>query len=376
MIYCDNSATTLHKPKEVGQAVAYAIDNFGNPSRSFNEAALLAARKIYEARIEIAKLVDLEDPLKIAFTSNATESLNLVINGLFNKHDHIITTIFDHNSVLRPLYNLDCELSILGLKDDELDYDSLSNLMQDNTKAIICNHISNVTGYIIDIERLKEFCESHNIMLILDASQSIGCFDLKASMADIICFTGHKSLFGPQGTGGIITNKEIKFTKIIKTGGAGTNSFEKLHPLMMPDIFEVGTLNAHSINGLLEGVKFINSIGLENIKRHKNELSKKFYEAIKDIEGLKIYGNPNYFLKSGVVAINYKDMYSYDFAEKLYDKYTIATRAQSHCAPLVHETYHTKKQGMVRFSFSYFNTLEDIDICIKAIKEIINETNV
>lgn len=373
MIYCDNSATTLHKPKEVAQAVAYAIDNFGNPSRSFNEAALLAARRIYEARAEIAKLIGLEDPLKVAFTSSATESLNLVINGLFEANDHIITTALDHNAVLRPLYNLGCELSFLGIKENELDYNQLDSLVKANTKAVICTHISNVTGYIVDINRIREFCNKNNLIFILDVSQSIGCYDLKSHMADIMCFTGHKSLFGPQGTGGIITNDELKLKKIIKTGGAGTNSFEKIHPLVMPDIFEVGTLNAHGINGLLEGVKFINKIGLEKIKNHKHEITKKFYDGIKDIEGIKIYGNYEYSINSGVIAINYKDVYSYDFAEQLYENHKIATRAQSHCAPLVHEAYSTKEQGMVRFSFSYFNTLEDIDICIKAIKEIVDK---
>ena len=159
--------------------------------------------------------------------------------------------------------------------------------------------------------------------------------------------------------------------KIIKTGGAGTNSFAKIHPLGMPDLFEVGTLNAHSISGLLEGVKFINNLGLNEIIAHKKELVAKFYHGLKDIDGLKFYGKSEYSLQTGVVSLNYKDVFSYDFAQELYEKYQIATRAQAHCAPLIHEHYKTEDQGMVRFSFSYFNTLDDIDICLKAIKEII-----
>lgn len=372
MIYCDNSATTLHKPKEVAQAVAYAIDNFGNPSRSFNEAALLAARKVYEARSEIATLVGLDDPLKVAFTSSATESLNMIVNGLFDQNDHLITTVLDHNAVLRPLYNLGCEISILDFNEDnDLAYEQLDSLVKDNTKAVVCTHISNVTGHLVNTKLIKEFCRKHNLLFILDVSQSIGCFDLKVDAADILCFTGHKSMFGPQGTGGIITNTELELKKIIKTGGAGTNSFAKIHPLGMPDLFEVGTLNAHSISGLLEGVKFINNLGLNEIIAHKKELVAKFYHGLKDIDGLKFYGKSEYSLQTGVVSLNYKDVFSYDFAQELYEKYQIATRAQAHCAPLIHEHYQTEDQGMVRFSFSYFNTLDDIDICLKAIKEII-----
>lgn len=372
MIYFDNSATTLIKPKEVGEAVKYAIDNFGNPSRSVNECALLAAREVDKTRSAIARLTKTDNPLAIAFTSGATESLNLVINGLINNDDHIITTRLEHNSVLRPLYNSGCELSFIEMDEHGiLDYDSLELLLQTNTKAIVCTHASNVIGNIIDVNKIYEFTKKYNILFILDAAQSLGSIPVYADMADIICFTGHKSLFGPQGTGGIIMRDNLDI-KITKTGGAGSNSFAKLQANTMPDIFEVGTLNSHGIYGLQQGVEFINKKTIERIHKHKEELVKRFIEQLTNIEGLIIYSTQN---NVGVVSLNYKDLSSAVFAEKLYEDYSIATRAQSHCAPLLHEFFKTEKQGMVRFSFSYFNTIQEIDECINAIKNIINERN-
>lgn len=374
MIYCDNSATTLIKPQAVGEAVKYAINNFGNPHRSFNEAALLAAREIYHTREELARLVKLDDPLKVAFTSSATESLNMLIYGLINETDHVITTVFDHNAILRPLYNANCELSFLGLNaKGDLAYDTLPALVQDNTKAIICTHASNVTGDVIDVKVLYDFCKKHNLLFILDVSQSLGALEVNCDMADILCFTGHKSLFGPQGTGGIISKNEIKLKRVIKTGGAGGNSFAKLHSLVMPDTFEVGTLNAHSIYGLQKGVAYVNNKGLKEIMTYEKELVSYFRQELMKIPGIKIYGNYESDKRAPVVALNYRDVYSYELAEKLYDKYQIATRAQTHCAPALHEFFGTEKQGMVRFSFSCFNTIADIKICLKAIKEIIAE---
>ena len=372
MIYFDNSATTLKKPQEVSEAVKYAVDNFGNSGRSFNESAMLAAREIYNTRVELAKLVKLDDPLKVAFTSSATESLNMIINGLINENDHVITTVYDHNSILRPLYNTGCELSIVELNETgQLDYEMMQQMIKSKTKAIVCTHASNVTGAIVDIKLVKQICKKNNVLFILDVSQSLGSIEVNANMADILCFTGHKSLFGPQGTGGIIAKDDIELKRIIKTGGAGSNSFAKMHSLMMPDAFEVGTLNAHSIYGLQQGVKFINSEGLEKIVKHKENLIEYFINELKKITGIKVYSETTN--NCGVVAMNYKDVYSYDFAEKLYDEYQIATRAQSHCAPLLHEFYQTKEQGMVRFSFSYFNTIAEIEKCLEGIKIIIEK---
>lgn len=368
MIYFDNSATTLVKPKEVGEAIKYAVDNFGNPSRSVNECALLAAREVYQTRVQLAKLVNLNNPLRIAFTSGATESLNLIINGLINYEDHVITTILEHNSVLRPLYNSGCSLSFVKMDiDGNIIYDDLSKIVKENTKALVCTHASNVTGKIIDVDKIASFCKQHGIIFILDVSQTLGSIPVYANMADIMCFTGHKSLFGPQGTGGIIMEHDMPI-RITKTGGAGSNSFALLHSSEMPDIFEVGTPNSHGIYGLQQGVKFINNISIEKIKKHKDDLVNVFLNGLDNINGLKVYSDRE---NVGVIALNFEELSSADFAQRLYEDYEIATRAQSHCAPLLHEFYETEKQGMVRFSFSYFNTINEVEECINAIKNIV-----
>lgn len=370
MIYFDNSATTFIKPKEVGEAVKYAIDNFGNPSRSINEMALLAAREIYKTREQLAKLINLDDPLKIAFTSGATESLNLVIHGLINKDDHVITTVLEHNSVLRPLYNSGCNISFVGLdNENNIDYHQFDKLIQSNTKAIVITHASNVIGSSVDVTRLYKLAQDNNLYFILDASQSLGSIPVTADMADIICFTGHKSLFGPQGTGGIIMRNDLPIS-ITKTGGAGSNSFARFQASTMPDIFEVGTPNAHGLYGLKKGVEFINETSLECIISHKKKLTELFIAQVSGIAGIEIYSSDD---NIGVVALNYRDTNSALIAEKLYEEYKIATRAQSHCAPLLHEFFNTEKQGMVRFSFSYFNTVEEVEQCVLALKNIISE---
>ncbi|MFV0498653.1 MAG: aminotransferase class V-fold PLP-dependent enzyme [Bacilli bacterium] len=369
MIYFDNSSTTLIKPKIVADSVKYAINNFGNSGRSYNECAILSARSIYNTREAIANLINLDNPLNIAFTSGATESLNLVINSVLEKTDHVIMSAFDHNSSIRPLYNLGCKTSIIPILNGKLNYKYMNIFLTSQTKAVICTHASNVTGEIIDPYIIKEFCKKNNLIFILDVSQTLGSVKVDASMADIICFTGHKSLFGPQGTGGIILNENIKIKHIVKTGGTGINTYDYLQQLQMPDIYEAGTLNSHSLYGLLHSVNFINNIGIQTISEHKNKLIKIFLDELKHTSGINLYSN--FKNNVGIIALNYKDIPSDILAKKLYEDYEIFTRAQSHCAPLLHTSYNTKLQGMVRFSFSYFNTVNEVKSCTNAIKEII-----
>jgi len=369
MIYADNSATTIMKPPEVGQAVLHAINNFGNASRSFYEAALTANREIFKTRMEIAELVGLSEPLNTAFTSSATESLNLVIGGLVKKEDSVIATMAEHNSVLRPLYLTGCDLDFISCDDNGvLLVDTVQSLIKPATRYMVCTHGSNVTGNVTDVNLLHDICKANNIIFILDVSQTMGLIPVRADMADILCFTGHKGLFGPQGTGGIIVNGSFGFD-IVKTGGAGVNSFERLQQKVMPDIFEAGTQNCPGIYGLQKGVQFIKELGVEDIQKKETHLATRFYEGIKHIERIKIYGDFSGRQRLPIISINFEGVSASDLAEYLWHEQGIATRAGSHCSPLLHKRFSTVEQGMVRFSFSLFNTEEEIDTCIRAVEK-------
>ena len=370
MIYFDNSATTLKKPAAVSESVAFGVNNFGNAGRSFHQAVLLANREIYNTRAEIATLIGLSDPLSVAFTSSATESLNLVVGGLVHKGDGVITTVLEHNSVLRPLYLKGCDMSFLQCDDfGKLRLELFEKLIKPHTKFMFCTHGSNVTGNITDAAALYELCKARGIILILDISQTFGSAQVNINMADIFCFTGHKSLFGPQGTGGIICSREFDF-KITKTGGAGAHSFEKTQSKQMPDVFEAGTLNSHGLYGLQKGVAFINEIGVDNIHSRQTALMKMFYDGIKDLENVMLYGDFSCDNRLPIVSLNIKNVSSSELSERFWTDYKIATRPGSHCAPLLHERLGTAESGIVRFSFSYFNTEEEIKAGLKAVWEI------
>lgn len=372
MIYFDNSATTLQKPPEVAQAVARAIQKFGNPGRSFCDPAMEAARAVFQARSEIAKLAKLENPLNIAFTSGSTESLNLVLNSLVSSSDNVITSVLEHNSVLRPLYKIGCQLSFIECDDEgNLILNKLDKLLKKNTRYVICTHGSNLTGTITDVGCLSDFCKKNGLIFILDVSQTLGSIETLGNMADILCFTGHKALFGPQGTGGVITNMKSGFN-LVKTGGSGSNSFALNQSLEMPDIFEAGTHNAHGLAGLQKGVEYINRLGVDTIAEKENYLIRIFLRGISDIPSVRLYG-PGFNAggkRLPIAALNIGDLPAEDVAYQLWEKWRIATRAGSHCAPLVHKHFKTQEQGMVRFSFSVFNTQEEIYLAISALHEV------
>lgn len=373
MIYFDNAATSFPKPDSVAIAVANAINTLGNPSRGSYELALDASRVIYKTREKISQLFNLDNPSNVAFTSNATESLNIAINGCFNFGDHIITTEMEHNSVLRPLYSLNekgIELSIIKCDENgTLNYSQIQDEINPKTKAIICTHGSNLTGNLIDINLIGKICKNHNLLFILDASQTAGVFDIdmKLNNIDILCFTGHKSLLGPQGTGGICI-KNNTLIRPLKRGGSGSHSYSKGQPIEMPDALEAGTVNSHSIAGLLAGLEFIETTGIYNIRNKELTHMRQFYDGIKNIENIKIYGDFSTFFRAPIVSINLGDYDSNLISEELYNTYGIATRAGAHCAPLMHESLGTKEQGAIRFSFSYFNTSEEITTGINALK--------
>lgn len=375
MIYFDNAATTLQKPKAVSEAITAALETFGNPGRSFHAPAMTAAKAVYAARAAVAGLVGLDDPLQVAFTSSATEALNLVADAILEDGDSVVVTAAEHNSVLRPLYRKNCQLSVLDCDDNGvMRYETLPELLTDDVKAVFACHGSNVTGNVIDAYRFYDACRNRGIPLVLDVAQSFGSVPVRHDMADIICFTGHKGLFGLQGTGGIILSGNIKRPMSIKkTGGTGWDSFSKLQPNRMPDIFEAGTINSHGLSGLLAGASFVARRGIGDIHEKEMALTRMFTEGVKGLPGVCIYGDFSAFGENGptrlpIVSLNIKGLDSAVVAEALWERRHIATRHGVHCAPLLHKRLGTAEQGMVRFSFSCFNTEDEILAGIEAIR--------
>lgn len=376
MIYFDNAATTLHKPQEVIDAVIKAMTSMGNAGRGNTSASMEATHTIFEARENIAKFFNIEDSSNIAFASNSTEALNTAIKGTLKSGDHVITTMLEHNSVLRPLYEMEKRgVEISFIETDNLGnplYADINKLIKSNTKAIICTHASNLTGNLVDIKFIGNLCKEKNLLFIVDASQTAGVFpiDVKKMNIDILCFTGHKSLLGPQGTGGIYVKDGIEIIPL-KSGGTGILTYEKQQPSKMPTHLEAGTLNGHGIDGLNAGIEFINKTGIDIIRKKEEELMWRFYNGIKNLPNIKIYGDFNSNDRCPIVTINIGEFDSGDVAEELLAQ-GVSTRAGGHCAPLMHEALGTVNQGAVRFSFSYFNTFEEVDEVIEILKNIIS----
>lgn len=375
MIYLDNAATTLHKPQQVIDAVVHAMQSMGNCARGTHEEALDAARTVYDARVRLASLFGCPRVDHVAFTANSTEALNMAINGLIDPGDHVISTDLEHNSVLRPLYRLEAEhgaeLSFVSAdKLGNVDYADFERLMKPNTRAVVCTNASNLTGTVLDIERIAKTAHSHGALVIVDASQTAGCWpiDMKKMGIDVLCFTGHKGLMGPQGTGGICVKEGIEI-RPFKVGGSGVQSYSRTHPAEYPTRLEAGTLNGHGIAGLGAAAKFISETGVENIHEKERSLMLRFYEGVKNIEGVTVYGD---FTKdkTAIVALNIRDYESGEVSYELSQGYGIATRPGAHCAPRMHKALGTAEVGAVRFSFSFYNTEEEIDEAVRAVAEL------
>ena len=375
MIYLDNAATTLHKPQQVIDAVVHAMQSMGNCARGTHEEALDAARTVYDARVRLASLFGCPRVDHVAFTANSTEALNIAINGLIGPGDHVISTDLEHNSVLRPLYRLEAEhgVELSFVPADKLgnvDYADFERLMKPNTRAVVCTNASNLTGTVLDIERIAKTAHSHGALVIVDASQTAGCWpiDMKKMGIDVLCFTGHKGLMGPQGTGGICVKEGIEI-RPFKVGGSGVQSYSRAHPAEYPTRLEAGTLNGHGIAGLGAAAKFISETGVENIHAKERSLMLRFYEGVKNIEGVTVYGD---FTKdkTAIVALNIRDYESGEVSYELSQGYGIATRPGAHCAPRMHKALGTAEVGAVRFSFSFYNTEEEIDEAVRAVAEL------
>ena len=375
MIYLDSSATSFLKPPQVAEAVFRSFNTIGNAGRGAHAPTLNASRLIYDTREKLATLFGTPDPSRIAFTCNATEALNIAIHGAIHPGEHVITTACEHNSVLRPLYLKEkegTELTIIPAdKKGRIRYDLLESSVKSNTSAIVLTHASNLSGNVTDLAFVSNFAKKHGLLLIVDASQTAGSLPINVVKMgiDILCFTGHKGLFGPQGTGGLYVREGLTLSPL-KSGGSGVHSFDRHHPTDMPTALEAGTLNGHGIAGLNAGLDYILSTGVKNIHAKEISLARRFVNGISDISDLKLYGDIDAPLRTPIISLNIGNMSSASVSDILWEDYEICVRAGAHCAPLMHKTFGTEKQGAVRFSFSCFNTEAEIDTAIRAMHEI------
>lgn len=378
MIYLDNAATTLHKPPQVVKAVADALQSMGNSARGTHAGSMAASHTVYDTRVKLAKLFGCPRADRVAFTANITEALNIAVNGLIGRGDHVITTDCEHNSVLRPLYRLadeqGVEVSFVPAdRQGNLDYDAFEALMQPHTRAIVCTHASNLTGNLTDLARVSAVAKAHDVLLIVDAAQTAGAYpiDMTALGIDVLCFTGHKGLMGPQGTGGLCVREGLTL-RHWKVGGSGVQSYSRTHPTQMPTCLEAGTLNGHGIAGLSAALDFIAEVGVDAIHDRETALMRRFYEGVKEVPGITVYGDFSR-QRMAIVTLNIGDYESGAVSDALSEEYGIATRPGAHCAPRMHQALGTVQQGAVRFSFSWFNTEQEIDAAIQAVRELAAE---
>lgn len=377
MIYLDNAATTMRKPQTVIDAVMQAMCSLGNAGRGATSGALDAARTIHGCRAKLARLLGCPRADHVCFTLNSTAALNTVINGVVRPGDRVVTTALEHNSVLRPLNRLAAEQGVTvehaGCDTNGvLDYDELERLVTPGTRAVVVTHASNVTGNAVDIARVAAMAHAAGALAIVDASQSAGTahIDMHAMGIDVVCFTGHKGLMGPQGTGGLAVAEGVDVAPWAM-GGTGVHSFDALQPLEWPTRLEAGTLNGHGIAGLSAGLDYIEAQGgVEAIAAHERALAERFLAVVREIPGIALYGAFDQPVRSAIVSLNVGDIDSAEISDALMQGWGIATRPGAHCAPLMHRALGTERQGVVRFSFGYFNTDEEVDIAIDALRDL------
>ncbi|MCI9038033.1 MAG: aminotransferase class V-fold PLP-dependent enzyme [Oscillospiraceae bacterium] len=376
MIYLDNAATTLHKPPQVMDAVVRAMTAMGNAARGAHGGALEASRAVYAARVKLAKLFGCPRPDHVVFTANSTEALNLAINGILRPGDHAVTTDCEHNSVLRPLYRLEEERGVtLGIVPADrlgrVDYGAFERLVGPQTRAVVCTHASNLTGNVLDLARIGGTAHRQGALLVVDASQTAGAIpiDMEAMHIDVLCFTGHKGLMGPQGTGGLCIRPGVEIAPW-KVGGSGVHSYDRHQPQEYPTRLEAGTLNSHGIAGLSAALDFISEVGVAAIEEKERALMDRFYRAVSATEGVTVYGDFSQARRSAIVTLNIRDYDSAAVSDELSESYGIATRPGAHCAPRMHEALGTTDRGAVRFSFSWFNTEDEVDAAIRAVREL------
>lgn len=373
VIYFDNSATSWPKPPEVAEAMVHFLNDVGaNPGRSGHTRAVEASQIVYGARENLARLFNVEQPEQIIFTKNITEALNCVLFSLVKPGDHVITTSMEHNSVMRPLRHLEkngVELSVIRADDEGFcSVADMEAAIKPNTKFVVSTHSSNVTGTIQDIAAMGDMCRRHGLRFIVDSAQSAGALtlDVKAMHIDALCFTGHKGLLGPMGTGGCYLTPEIHPEPFLY-GGTGSLSDLEEHPTFMPDVWEAGTCNAVGLAGLQASTAYLLRKGTESIRAHEIALTQRFMDGVRKYPAVKLYGPLDAQRKTAVTALNIDGMVCSNVGQQLNEACGMMVRPGLHCAPTAHKTLGTFPTGCVRFSFSGFTTEAEVDEGIKVI---------
>ena len=378
-VYLDNASTSFPKPKAVCDSIYNFLANIGgNSGRSNHTNALESNRYVFDTRENIASFFNFPKIENVIFTNNITSSLNILINGILKKGDHVITSSIEHNSVIRPLWNLK-ESNIIDLDKTEanslgiINVESIKALIKPNTKLIIITHASNVLGTIQPIKEIGKLCKENNIFFILDSAQSAGVLSVDFSELNLsaLTFTGHKSLLGPQGIGGFIISDELNEICLpFILGGTGSLSHALNQPDFLPDIFESGTLNIPGIVGLNEGLKFIRKEGLKTIYEHNSYLRKYLVEEISNIPNYKIYGDLSPEKGTTCISFSHDKLDISELSYILDSDFRISNRSGLHCSPLAHKTIGTYPNGTVRFSIGYFYTMEEIKYVIHSLNKI------
>lgn len=377
-VYADNAATTYPKPRQVGESLLNYINNIGvNLSRGNYEHSYSTARVVFETRELLCELFNFNNPLNVVFSSNITESLNIIIKGFLKSGDHVIVSSMEHNAVMRPLHsvsNIGVEYTVLPCdKQGKLKVEEVDKSIQNNTKLVLINHVSNVFGTIQNIQEIGDLCRKKDIHFIIDSAQSAGVIpiDFQKLNLSALPFTGHKGLLGPQGTGGIIFREDFaSLVSPFREGGTGSFSEQEFQPEIMPDKYESGTLNIPGIFGLNAGIKYIKEVGLSTIWQHEQELSKLFLDNILNIDGITLHGLNSLQDRSAVFSITIDNLDCAEAGYLLDKEFGIMTRTGIHCSPLAHKTMGTFPEGTIRFSFGFFNNKEDISYISQALQQL------
>ena len=375
MIYFDNAATSMQKPPEVLRAITDALESFGGAGRGAHPASIMAGHAVYEARLVIAELLGAPGPERVSFAANATMALNIAIAGLLPDGGQAVTTAASHNSILRPLSRARDERKctvdvVLHDASGALDWDAYMHSVRGSV-LVVATHASNLTGDVYDVARMTQIAHEAGALFVLDAAQTAGAIPVNMSAlgVDVLCFTGHKSLLGPQGTGGLCVAESTELPPLLE-GGTGTHSYDDRHPLIMPEALEAGTLNAHGLAGMTAGVRCVIERTPTVIAKHELSLV-TYFEARARIEvpNIHLYGGGG-MGRCGIAAFNLEGIDSAYVADRLAQTWGICSRAGTHCAPLMHRTLGTEEIGAVRFSFGLYNTREEVDVAVEALKSM------
>lgn len=380
MIYFDNAATSWPKPPTVLEAMAHFTTEIGaSPGRSAHRLSIEAGRILYGTREALARLFNVANPLHIVFGLNCTEALNLALNGLLRPGDHVVTSSMEHNSVMRPLRALEqagsVEVEVVACSSEGfLDPSALESAVKPHTRMIVLNHASNVVGTVLPIVEAGQIARRHDVLLLVDVAQTAGAYplDMEAMGIDLLAFTGHKALLGPQGTGGLCIGERVAIDEIrpIKRGGTGSLSEKQEQPGFLPDMCESGTPNTVGLAGLGAVVEYVAREGVERIRAHEVELTRRLIAGLLAIPGVTVYGGHDAELQTATVSFNVEGLAPSEVGLRLDESYGIMSRVGLHCAPAAHQTIGTFPVGTVRFGLSYFNTAEEVEAAVQAVGDI------